>query len=162
MELTQDELKKRLSYDKETGLFTRIWSRKADLIGEIAGSLTSKGYIIIKTKGISTMAHRIAWLFEYGYWPEFIDHINGIRDDNRIVNLREVSNKENAKNQKKHQNNTSTYSGVYFHKHNKKWIAQINDGKQIYLGSFKDKEDAIKARKEADVKYNYHPNHGRD
>lgn len=182
-ELTQEIVKELLDYDPETGLLTwkertskwfdngskssehnqKVWnSREA---GNLAfetynGQGYKKGYILSKPY----KAHRIIWLWWYGEWPKGnIDHINQIRDDNRIENLRVVTQIENCKNQVKRKNNTSGVTGVYFDKACKKWIAQVFVNRnKIHLGVFVNFEDAVKARKEADIKYGFHKNHGKD
>ena len=121
------------------------------------------GYLIGRISDRLYKSHRVIWAIFYGDWPdEHIDHINGIRDDNRIVNLRSVSNAENGMNTKLPATNTSGACGVFWHKKNEKWIAQINvNGRRKHIGSFADKNDAIVARKNAEIKYGYHENHGR-
>ena len=89
-------------------------------------------------------------------------HKNNKENDNRIKNLRELSHKQNMKNQSLYRNNTSGHAGVHWIRRDKRWLAQIQvNGKKINLGYFKEKEDAIKARKEAEAKYKFHKNHGR-
>ena len=109
--------------------------------------------------------HHIAWCIFYGEWPDrnlVIDHINGNHYDNRIVNLRLVTIKENCKNKSLPRNNTSGHQGVFFNKRDDKWYASIYAGnKRIHLGIFSNKDDAIAARKAEEIKYGYHENHGR-
>ena len=108
------------------------------------------------------LAHRIIWAMVYDEWPENIDHINGVRDDNRIQNLRSVSRSENNRNKKRQSNNASGVCGVNWHKQHSKWRAYIKaDGKVKNLGYFTDFDDAVAARKEAEAEYGYHENHGR-
>lgn len=91
-----------------------------------------------------------------------IDHINGDTSDNRAVNLREVTNQDNHKNMKRHKGNKSGHTGVYWNTAVHKWQAYIAvDGKQKYLGIYDDVKDAAKVRKEAEIKYGFHKNHGR-
>jgi len=114
-------------------------------------------------------AHRLAWLYMTGKWPEKdIDHINHNPTDNRWENLRPINDKENSKNKKLQPNNKSGFNGVHFQEYNRNdktyryWIAQIGlNNEIIYLGSFKNKEGAIQARKEANIKYGFHENHGK-
>lgn len=158
--MTHKELKERLHYDPLTGIFTWIKANK-QFLGKKAGYLNQE-YIKIKlNKGY--LAHRLAWLYVYGEFPtDCIDHINGIKTDNRISNLRDVSNQTNMKNQKRRNTNKSGITGVFWHKTNKMWTSTISvNYKQIHLGSFSTKEDAISARKTAEIKYKYHQNHGR-
>jgi len=110
------------------------------------------------------LAHRVVWAIYHGIWPDDqIDHINGVRDDNRIENLRIATSGENARNTAIPKNNTSGIIGVCWNKRNSKWEAKImSNGKQIHLGYFASKDDAVAARAEAEVKYGFHENHGRD
>ena len=99
---------------------------------------------------------------EGSYPPDQIDHINGDRADNRWTNLRHANNTENSRNTKIACNNSSGVTGVCFNKREQKWRAAIgNNGKVISLGDFDNFDDAVRARKEAEKLYNYHPNHGR-
>lgn len=110
--------------------------------------------------------HRLIWCHYYGKWPEsnlVIDHINGNHYDNTIENLRLVTQAENSKNRSTRKDNTSGHVGLYWRNSKRKWQVYIGvNGKNIHIGHFKNKEDAIKARKEAEKKYGYHKNHGRD
>lgn len=107
-------------------------------------------------------SHRVIWLLKHKNWPEQIDHINGVRSDNRICNLRSIPACENQKNMKRASNNTSGVTGVYFNRECGCWCACIKVNKKvIYLGSFKYKTDAIKSRKLAEKKHGFHENHGR-
>lgn len=92
-------------------------------------------------------AHRVAWAIHHGSWPsEFIDHINMLRDDNRLENLREATRSENSMNRGRQVNSTSGHKGVYWHKTSKKWMARARlHGKSYYLGFFDEKQDAIDA-----------------
>lgn len=107
-------------------------------------------------------AQRVIWALETGAWPiDQLDHINHDRIDNRMENLREVSNAENQRNRPMQSNNKSGYTGVSWDKATEKWKAQISvDGKKINLGGFFYIGDAIDARQMASVKAGYHINHG--
>ena len=160
--LTQERLKELLHYDPEAGLFTWLVSSGNGVkVGDIAGSF-SHGYIQIRVKGKLHQAHRLVWLYMSGVWPkDQIDHINHIRDDNRIVNLREATHRENGRNRSMKSNNKSGVTGVHRYEQRKKWVAQIKvDDKLIYLGCFTDKFEAVCARKSAENKFGFHPNHG--
>lgn len=140
-ELTQKYLRETLHYDSETGVFTwRIPPARNVKEGSVAGCLTNHGYIQIGVKNKLYMAHRLAWLYVYGKWPtNLIDHINGIRCDNRITNLREATSAENQYNMSKAKNNTSGVKGVTWSRLHKRWRAQCRVNGKIYrLGLFKD------------------------
>jgi len=131
--------------------------------GREVGTITNHPYRKITLFGRQEYAHRIAWLLYHGEWPiGQIDHINGKTLDNRIENLRVVTNQVNGKNQKLRDSNYTGYSGVYWDKSRQKWQAQINiEGKTVSLGRFESLEDAGAARKKAEKEYGYHQNHGR-
>ena len=165
-ELTQARLKSLLSYNPETGDFTWLVGGRRRRLGEIAGGPrcvgSEKFYVVIGIDGKLYYAHRLAWLYIYDAWPKNgIDHVDQNSLNNRLSNLRDVTPSENSKNQKRQNNNRSGVTGVRFRNVLQKWLAQIQvNGKQIHLGYFKLKEDAITARKNAEVKYDFHPNHG--
>ena len=177
-ELTQEIVKELLDYNPETGVFIwrfreRRWfsTDKAWKIGnsrfsgKTAGCLDkTSGYLIIGVLGKEYRAHRLAWLYMHGEFPKSqIDHINHVRTDNRITNLRQVSNHENAKNQRMRNNNTSGVTGVYWYESRNKWVAHITiNGKYKNLGYYTNKADAITARKAAEAEYGFHENHGKE
>jgi len=146
--VTQDRLKELLSYDPDSGKFVWKISRGNVKAGSVAGSPNSYGYIQIRVDGKLYQAHRLAWLYTHGYFPEHdIDHLNGICDDNRIANLREVSMVCNMQNTKTYSTNTSGFSGVYWHKQRQKWAARIQiQGKTHSLGLYDNIKDAALAR----------------
>lgn len=97
-----------------------------------------------------------------GEWPEFVDHINGDRTDNKIENLRSCSRLENSVNRAVASHNKSGVLGVHYDKSRGKWAAEIKvNKKKVYLGRFDSIDEAKTARKIAEVKYGFHPNHGR-
>jgi|694.fasta_scaffold07589_25 hypothetical protein len=144
--LTQAQLKELLHYDTETGLFTWLTSKRNSVkAGSIAGCKKENGYILIKIHNKRYKAHRLAFLYVYGRFPEKqIDHINRIRSDNRICNLREATNQQNLWNQSIRKDNTSGYIGVSMFR--KKYVAQITvDSKLIHIGTFATAEKAGQA-----------------
>lgn len=162
--ISQDELKKLVSYDPETGVMTRIKARGNTKAGSEIGSIDKDGYRATNINGRGYLVHRLIWLYVYGKFPDFqIDHINHDRTDNRISNLRDVSIRDNARNRNLMASNTSGCMGVVWHKVRKLWQAQLKiDNKTLYLGGYKDIKDAISARKEAEVIYGFHDNHGKE
>lgn len=124
----------------------------------------STGYHRSTIFNLNVYAHRVAWAMHHGEWPSgCIDHINGVRTDNRIENMRDVERIQNHMNMTRSRRNKSGVTGVFWYSRAKVWHAYISDnGKRVHLGSFSDKSDAIAARKAAEVKYGYHPNHGRN
>jgi hypothetical protein len=163
MRPTYEEVSQYLTYNPETGILT--WTDRAagKVKGKTAGGPNTAGYIDLKCNGKRMYGHRVAWLLTHKEWPaKHIDHINGDKADNRIENLRVVSNLCNHRNMKQHERNTSGVTGVYFNKNSKKWQAYITiEYKTKHLGLFKYLVDAETARKEAEVKYGFHENHGR-
>ena len=144
-ELTQERLQELLHYDPETGIFTNLKSRGRVKIGSVAGSKNPNGYIYIAIDSKKYRAHRLAWLYVHGNFPEkCLDHINEVKDDNRIVNLRLATNLENHQNQSSPRtNNTSGFNGVGWHKFSGKWLARIMaNGKHKHLGYFDTAEEA--------------------
>ena len=172
---TADRLRALLDYDPETGVFVWRWRPEYEFkkpgqqaywnrryAGRVAGSLSPDGYRYIKFDGEIYSEHRLAWLYCNGSLPDQVDHENGRTAENWIANLRAVSNAENAKNQAIRSTNKSGVAGVCWCPRPPKWQAYIHvDGKQRRLGYFDRLEDAAAARKAAEKKYGYHPNHGR-
>ena len=150
--LTQEYVRARLSYDPETGIFT--WKDLPDKarsvkVGDLAGYLDkSSGYIRIKLNGRMYFAHRLAYLYMEGYFPEHeVDHINGRRSDNRWENLRHVSAVCNMQNMKVSARNSSGVTGVSWHKQAQKWYAYAAlHGKLIFLGLYPSRLEAALAR----------------
>ena len=162
-ELTQERLKELLGYNPDTGEFKWTEDGAGRRTSLTAGSINQNGYLIISINGNSFSAHRLAFLYMTGRFPLCqCDHINHNRIDNRWLNLTDVTHLENQKNRSLQKSNTSGFTGVNWHKHDKKWQSSIQvKGKQIYLGSFLEKEDAIDARIKAETEHGFHPNHGR-
>lgn len=143
--LTQERLRELLSYDPETGIFTRLVSRPGPNghVGAIAGCDNGQGYIRIYVDGRAYKAHRLAWFYVHGEWVKEIDHRNRNRADNHLKNLRPATRGQNRGNSGIYRNNTSGMTGVSFHAPTKKWKAQIQkDGRKKGLGYFFTAEDA--------------------
>lgn len=147
--LTAERVKELLDYDPNTGNFYRKTTITNGInIRNVAGCLIKKGYIQIGIDRQQYLAHRLAWLVETGSFPNGqIDHINCIKTDNRIANLRCVSNSVNQQNKNKASKNSSSgFLGVSWMTKAKKWRSQIQVNKKvIYLGLFEDKEKAHNA-----------------
>ena len=156
--LTQEQLKQKLTYNPDTGLFYWITSGKGRNLKKPAGGINnSKGYISIGINGNKYYAHQLTFLYMEGYLPENdVDHINRITSDNSWDNLREVSKSCNAKNIGILNSNTSGITGVSLHKHTGKWQVFICvNNNNIYLGYFDDFDQAVLARWNAEVKYDF-------
>lgn len=147
-----------LKYDSESGIFTwKVRTSKRVKKGQIAGTVKDDGYIRIRIDGTLYLAHRLAWLYHYGTFPENeIDHINRNKSDNRIGNLRDVDRVTNAINKDLQSNNESGVAGVRWSKGSNKWRAYIGvEGKTIQLGYFVEFHEAVNARKNAEVLYGF-------
>lgn len=145
--LTQERLHHLLNYDPESGLFS--WKNpqaRSVKVGQAAGGDNGVGYLRIKIDRKNYRAHRLAWLYMTGEFPENeVDHINRIKTDNRWTNLRAATHQQNQMN-KFQANNTSSRKGVTWHKRTGKWRAGISvNGKDYYLGLYNDIEDAAVA-----------------
>lgn len=151
--LDQAQLRATLSYDEETGLFTRTVSSGGAKAGDVCGCQNVGGYIQVSVRGRLYLAHRLAWLYIYGVWPPFhTDHVNGDKTDNRIANLRLATSAQNCANTGPSRNNTSGVKGVYWSKIRKKWVAQIGvGGRTINLGGFASLDEAQSARLAAEA-----------
>lgn len=146
--ITQALLHQTFNYDPETGVFAwKLRPSQAVHVGDVAGKRTTGGYIALKYQGKLIAAHRAAWLYVHGALPpKDTDHINGIKSDNRIANLRPATRSQNCGNQKRRCTNTSGCKGVNFDKTRGKWKARIMvDYRRHSLGYFDTPEDAAAA-----------------
>lgn len=162
---TQEYLLECFTYNEETGLL--FWKKRPSYhfkgVGDDitwnnvyantpAGNPDSRGYLRITINYLEYRIHRVVWKLIYGYDSEFIiDHINGVRTDNRICNLREATSQENVRNKSVlSSKNTSGHTGVYYNKSNNKWVAQIKQmGVVTYLGSYNTLGEAVEVREAA-------------
>lgn len=165
-------LRQLLRYDSTTGLL--FWRERdvswfptsggaARWNGKHAGkvALTSQnrqGYLQGQVLKVCVKAHRVAWAIHYGHWPDHVDHINGDVKDNRIVNLRSVSQADNNRNAKVRRDNKTGFPGIQQYGPNGRWKAVIGND---YIGLFDTLEQAISARKAAQAERGFHRNHGR-
>lgn len=168
-----------VDYNPETGVFTwlsrdpYIYDRlqsaarfNNNYAGKRADHLCSAhGYRRVNIRlngcGQTFKAHRLAWFMYYGEDPDHIDHINGNREDNRILNLRSVNRTENSRNQGVSKRNTSGKPGVSYCNTRQKWCAKgLVNGVRKHLGYFDTKQEAVDARSGFERKMGYHPNHG--
>lgn len=151
--LTQEYLKEILDYNPETGIF--VWKTdhgSGQFVGSVAGTIHKKGYIYILINRQGFKAHKLAWLYMTGYYPnpkKQIDHKNNTKNDNRWENLRLVTNQQNCINKRLGIKNTSGYKGVTWCKSLNKWRAQTSyNRKKIFIGYFDDPKEAAKAYNE--------------
>lgn len=161
-----DRLDKLFSYNPETGQLMR---KVGGVFKVTANPHKKTKYIWVTVDRVTYAAHRICWkLYHRKDIPHSleIDHINGNPSDNRIQNLRLVTMSENMRNKKRYGSNTSGIVGVALRSDMRegtaRWRAQINiDGKSIKIGSFKTQEEAITARREAEMRFGFSDGHGR-
>jgi len=177
----QDVLLQLLSYDPETGkLFwkergpewfadgkmsavsrSRIWNAQNSGVEAFTSLLGKHGHRCGYIWNVQYLAHRVIWKMEFGDEPKVIDHSDGDASNNRLSNLRNGTSSDNQKNRKLPKNNTTGFHGIWKDAQGR-WRAEINTrGRRISLGSHETKEAAIEARKAAERKYGFHPNHGR-
>jgi len=166
--ITAEEARKFLCYDASTGWLTWRTTRGSRAIaGQRTGSVKrSRGRIScveLMLCGRFYKAHRLIVLMMTGEWPNgVVDHINGDPLDNRYENIRVVAECENHKNTRLPRRNQSGFIGVRWNKASRKYVANISvNGKKLHLGLFNCIEEAVGARRLAEVQYGYHPNHGR-
>lgn len=161
--LTQARVKELFDYNPLVGDLVRKIGVANHRAGEVAGKAMPKGYIQVRIDTISYLGHRVIFLWMTGEWPKHeIDHIDHNTGNNRWTNLREATRSENMKNQFIKITNTSGRIGVSWNKAHEEWQARIHfEGRNVHLGYFDDFEDACIARSKAEIKYGFHPNHGR-
>lgn len=161
-----ERIRELLAYGPSDGAFYWLKNRKgnpAPRAGDVAGGTRPDGYRYIGIDGRRYYAHRVAWLLVYGPIPGGmeIDHIDHNPSNNRISNLRLVTKSANRKNRARDRRNKSGANGVYWAKHAKAWCAQIRHNRHTKnLGYFKNIDEAIAARKAAEVALGFHINHG--
>jgi hypothetical protein len=155
--LSQARVQELFDYREDGELIWRVQVSSRALVGNVAGCLNGKGYKVTGIDGKLYRNHRLIWLWNFGYFPENdLDHINRIRDDNRIENLREVSRVCNMRNARVYKDSFSGVTGVCWRKETSKWSARIKiSSKNIYLGHYETKLEAAKARWQAEVKYGF-------
>lgn len=148
--LSCEELKSLVVYDPDTGVFTNKVNRGPAKAGSSTGYTHSSGYIQIGIKGKQYYAHRLAWLYHYGTWPEMsLDHKDGNRSNNAIDNLRLATSSENNRNRAK-AGGSSMYTGVSWDRSREKWEAYIwINNKKKFLGRFELEADAARAYNKA-------------
>lgn len=134
------DFKKIFDY-KDGNLYWKIKPSLAVNVGDKAGTLTSYGYIVVRHKNKKIMAHRVIFQMFHGYIPKEIDHINRIKTDNRIENMKEVNRSENNLNKNAQKNNKIGIKNVSWHKASKKWVVQF---KGKYIGCYANLDDAKK------------------
>lgn len=159
--LTLDRVQELFEY-RDGSLINRVRRGPFSFAGRPAGSINGNGYLQTWVDGHSFRIHTLVWFLHRQEWPVEVDHINGIRTDNRIENRREVTRRENMRNKRVSVANSSGITGVGWSSAKQKWRACIKvDGKFIHLGYFEEKRAAIAAREEANRKYGFHENHGK-
>lgn len=155
--ITQDRVKEVLDYNPNTGLFT--WRQRLaprGPVGSVAGCKDKHrgNRVFIRIDGVLYLAHRLAWLYIFGWMPDTIDHINGDPSNNSIANLRVASQMQNVWNSNVRSDNTSGIKGVRFDASRGKWSARLKvNGKFVLLKRFDNKEEAVFAYESTSAKY---------
>jgi hypothetical protein len=165
--LTKEYVRSFLHYDPDTGLMKRIMRRSFAgnwlPCNSVPKSKTIAGYLQINVDSRPYVVHRLAFVYMEGFMPDCdVDHINGVRTDNRWSNLRLVNRQDNLRNMGVRKDNTSGVPGVSYDKSKNKWHAYIHvhTSERLSLGYFPSIDEAIAARKGAEMLIGYHPNHG--
>lgn len=142
--VTAERLRELLEYDPATGVFKWRPALKMRRNGLVAGSSSGRGYWYISIDKRMYLAHRLAWLYVHGCWPiDQIDHINRVKIDNRIVNLREATGSQNKQNVGAKKSNRSGLKGIWWDGRIKRWRPRIRvGGRALWLGSFRTPEEA--------------------
>ena len=145
MELTKEYLNWLFDYDQERGvlIWKNHWSGtiRTKYIGRNAGNINRKGYRAVTINFKEKLAHHLIWFLEHDVWPTQIDHINGDKTDNRIVNLRHVTTRQNCNNFKIHRRGKLV--GASWEKRRLKWESYIHFGnKKKHLGYFNSELEA--------------------
>ena len=141
--LTAEYARSVVRYCPDSGLFYRVRSSSRSPAGSVTGTTYGNGYIRISIDCTEYLAHRLAWFITYGVWPEYVDHINGDKTDNRLCNLREATNTQNCGNMRLRRDNVSGFKGVSYRKRGGRYMARIViDRKTIYLGTFLTAQEA--------------------
>ena len=148
-----DSIKDVIRYCIYTGRLIWLDSKQGRKTNKIEGT-DSSGYIRLTYEGNTYQAHRVAWFIHYGTQPKTLDHVDNVRTNNALHNIRECTVQQNAWNRKTPCTNTSGCSGVSWHKSKSRWYAFINvNKKRKSLGYHTDIDDAITARRDAEQKY---------
>lgn len=164
-DFTWAELDALLRYEPQTGKL--IWKTnnhsKSVRPNTEAGCVNkANGYRTITLFGLSYPAHHVAWFLYHQKWSEYqLDHINQVRDDNRIVNLREVTIAENARNRSRRNNTETGEHGIWFDRVRNKYVAEITmNRKRVFLKRFDDPDEAVASREAKLIELGFHENHG--
>lgn len=153
----------RVSYDPSTGIFVRrMKTNRNQVLGEKVGTLSSEGYLIIQIDKVRYYAHRLAYFLLTGEQPVSVDHVNGVRTDNRAENLRAASRCQNVYNVKKNARNRSGHKNVHWNSRSEKWDVHMNANKKSHWGGcYSSLEDAVEACKALRLKlHGEFANHG--
>jgi len=158
-------LRDKFSYNHETGIFSRKSSPDKNIGWIETTPHTGKTYRRTEIYNKCYYVHRLIWAWVTGEHTTLeIDHIDGNGLNNKLDNLRAASRQENRKNIRRYRTNKSGVTGVCKSSKTGKWLAQIGSSGMPtrYLGEFSNIDDAIAARKAAEINHDYHKNHGMD
>ena len=157
---THAELLEVLEYHPVTGAITYRIDTQRKAAGELATMQQSEGYLMVEIGKKQYLAHRLAWFMVHGIWPTQIDHMDHDRTNNRLKNLRDISNRENQLNTSISRNNTSGVTGVRLLPSGRYAATIMVNRKQLSLGTYDTIGEATQARKQAEQQHGFHANHG--
>jgi hypothetical protein len=158
--ITAARVRELLDYDPDTGVMRWRVPRGRAPAGAIAG-FNEKGYRGIRVDSVQTYIHRLVFLHVHGYEPKIVDHLNGDRSDNRLANLRDVTQSINLRNRRVSSANKSGITGVFWCTDKGRWAARIKVNRRTtHLGYFTDIQDAAAARKRAERELGFTARHG--
>ena len=144
--ITQERLKELFDYHPSGNLIRKVRMAVRSPAGSMPTTVEAGGYLVTHIEGKNFKVHRLIFLWHHGYLPEQVDHINGIRSDSRVENLRAATFGQNQQNKCFQKNNTSGFKGVYWREREQKWYVSIgSDKRKHYLGRYGSLIDAVAA-----------------
>lgn len=158
---SQEQMQELFSYDADSGAFQHkeLLTAKT-IIGAEVGYRECTGYRKFTLNDKDYPIANLIWSYVYGYYPPvLVDHINHVRDDNRLENLRHATHVQNCRNMSLSANNTSGRCGIGYHAPTQKWRVTILGE---HKGLFSTFEEAITVRESAEKELGFHPNHGKE
>jgi hypothetical protein len=158
-----DMVRELLRYEKDGSIYWKSHPTRPSFVGRQAlTAKSSNGYLGGKFRGYRLQAHRVVFFLHYGYWPKEVDHLNGVKTDNRPDNLIPSCPDRNKKNRARHKTNSSGVNGVSKTRKGKYKARVMVNRKYIHLGVFDTLEEAEKCRLKANKQYGFSERHGKE